>query len=116
MTRAGAFAGIATGAVTVLIWHYVPALKSALYELVPGFFVSLLAVCLVSRFTRPPQESVRQRAAAAANPLPWEVSGIPKTDATAFEVAKSFARFQLQANRRLKSPWALARESLPGHD
>jgi sodium/proline symporter len=72
VTRAGAYAGIASGAATILIWHYVPVLKAALYELVPGFFVSLAAVYLVSLFTRPPGETVLERTDSAARPLPGE--------------------------------------------
>ncbi len=68
VTRAGAYAGIASGAATILIWHYVPILKSALYELVPGFFVSLAAVYLVSLATKPPDRAVLQKAESASGP------------------------------------------------
>jgi sodium/proline symporter len=72
VTRAGAYAGIASGAATILIWHYVPVLRAALYELVPGFFVSLAATYLVSLATRPPGEDVLERAGSAAHPLAGE--------------------------------------------
>ncbi|HEY5718825.1 MAG TPA: sodium:proline symporter, partial [Gammaproteobacteria bacterium] len=54
MTRGGALAGILVGGVTVIIW---PQLAGAtgwqifeLYELVPGFVLSWLAVWLASRY------------------------------------------------------------------
>ena len=56
MTRAGALAGMITGAVTVLIWIYAPftingqAPDELIYEIVPGFALSTLAIVLVSRF------------------------------------------------------------------
>lgn len=56
MTRQGALAGIVSGATTVLIWLYAPftiqgqAPTSVVYELIPGFIVSTIAVLVVSRF------------------------------------------------------------------
>ncbi|MCB2231570.1 sodium/proline symporter [bacterium] len=49
--KAGAVAGMLTGALTVVIWRNVPALKSALYELVPAFVLATLAVVTVSLLT-----------------------------------------------------------------
>ena len=49
-TKWGVLAGMVVGAVTIVIWYNVPVLKNALYELVPGFFFSLIAVILVSIF------------------------------------------------------------------
>ena len=53
MTRWGALAGMIVGALTVMIWISVDAIKEAinLYEMVPGFFFSLLAVIIVSLLT-----------------------------------------------------------------
>ncbi len=51
-TRYGVFAGMIVGAITIVVWYNVPVLKSFLYELIPGFFFSLLATWLVSLFTR----------------------------------------------------------------
>ncbi len=60
MTMAGALAGMAAGAITVLVWSYVPLLPpaqpggaaqpldSVLYSIVPGFIISLIAVYGVS--------------------------------------------------------------------
>ncbi len=46
MTRAGALAGIVTGAVTVLVWKQFGWL--GLYEIVPGFILGWLATVVVS--------------------------------------------------------------------
>ena len=64
-TRAGVVAGLVTGTLTVVIWNQIPALKGALYELVPGFVLALAATWLVSLRTRPPdgaEEMVREMA------------------------------------------------------
>ena len=45
MTRNGAVAGILAGALTVVLWKYT---GSALYEMVPGFIASAVAVVVVS--------------------------------------------------------------------
>ncbi|MCP4569461.1 MAG: sodium/proline symporter [FCB group bacterium] len=51
VTRQGVLAGMITGTVTVLIWYNVPALKNFLYELIPGFILSFIAVYVVSLVT-----------------------------------------------------------------
>ncbi|WP_372627646.1 sodium/proline symporter PutP [Arsukibacterium sp.] len=64
MTFAGALSGIVVGAVTVLIWIYAPftingaSLSSTLYEIVPGFILSTLAIIIVSKFSQGPAPSV----------------------------------------------------------
>jgi SSS family solute:Na+ symporter len=40
--------GLIVGTVTVLIWYNVPVLKSQLYEMIPGFVLSLAATILGS--------------------------------------------------------------------
>jgi sodium/proline symporter len=57
VTRAGAIAGMIAGSATVVIWKNVSVLSDFLYELVPGFVVSLLVIILVSLLTRPPEET-----------------------------------------------------------
>jgi sodium/proline symporter len=52
-TKLGVLAGMIVGAVTIVVWYNVPALKGFLYELIPGFIFSLLATWLVSHLTRP---------------------------------------------------------------
>ena len=56
-TRAGVIAGIAVGTVTTVVWYFVPALKSRMYELVPAFLLALLATVAVSLVTRPPGDA-----------------------------------------------------------
>ncbi|MAA96481.1 MAG: sodium/proline symporter PutP [Rheinheimera sp.] len=64
MTFAGALSGIVVGALTVLIWIYAPitingeSLSSTLYEIVPGFILSTLAIIIVSKFSQAPAPSV----------------------------------------------------------
>jgi sodium/proline symporter len=53
VTRAGAMAGMIAGSATVVVWKNVPALSGFLYELVPGFVVSLIAILIASYLTRP---------------------------------------------------------------
>lgn len=54
LTRDGALAGMIVGAVTVLLWLYLPieiggkSLSSTLYEIVPGFILSTVAAVTVS--------------------------------------------------------------------
>ena len=54
MTRNGALAGMITGAVTVLLWIYLPvtingqSLSSLMYEIVPGFILCSLVIYVVS--------------------------------------------------------------------
>ncbi len=57
VTRAGAIAGMIAGSATVVVWKNISVLSNFLYELVPGFVVSLLVVVLVSLFTKPPAEA-----------------------------------------------------------
>ncbi len=62
-TRAGAVAGLFVGAITVIVWS---VLKHAyggffdLYELIPGFILSSLAIWLVSLYTQPPEPEVQE--------------------------------------------------------
>jgi sodium/proline symporter len=53
MTRMGAIAGIVTGMLTVIIWHFyvAPNLSFTLYEIIPGILLSLLAVFVGSKMT-----------------------------------------------------------------
>ena len=53
MTKWGALAGMIIGALTVIIWSNL-GLSEIMYEIVPGFAASLLAVYLVSIFTSRP--------------------------------------------------------------
>ena len=55
MTRNGAVAGIVSGALTVVLWKYT---GSALYEMVPGFIASTVAVVLVSLLGKAPAPAI----------------------------------------------------------
>ena len=57
MNRWGALAGIIGGAVTVIAWSFF-GLSDTLYEIIPGFGVSLLAIILVSLLTAKPREDI----------------------------------------------------------
>ncbi len=64
MTRNGALAGMLVGAATVLVWIYAPVgpdgspLSSMVYEIVPGFLLSALAIVVVSLLDRAPPAAV----------------------------------------------------------
>ena len=64
MTRNGALAGMIVGAVTVLFWIFAPVgpggapLSSIIYEMVPGFLLSLLAIVGVSLMGKAPPAPV----------------------------------------------------------
>jgi SSS family solute:Na+ symporter/sodium/proline symporter len=67
MTRAGAMAGMITGAAVVLFWVYAPfeiggvRLSEHLYEIIPGFVLSTLAVVIVSLRTRVHEDRINSR-------------------------------------------------------
>ena len=54
----GALAGIIVGAVTVIIWISNEALKGFMYEMIPGFILSLVAIIIVSTLTAKPSINV----------------------------------------------------------
>ncbi|WOF16767.1 sodium/proline symporter PutP [Methanoplanus sp. FWC-SCC4] len=55
-TRQGALAGIIIGGLTVLIWKQFAFF--GLYEIVPGFILSMLAIYVVSKMTPEPDDSM----------------------------------------------------------
>ena len=55
-TRNGVLAGIVVGGLTVLIWKQLALF--GLYEIVPGFFFSALAIYVVSRMDAPPSDAI----------------------------------------------------------
>ncbi len=59
MNRWGALAGIIAGALTVIIWISIDGLSEFMYEMIPGFFLSLLAVLVVSKITTGPGKAVK---------------------------------------------------------
>ena len=61
----GAIAGLLSGALTVIIWDYIPLIggqtpyvATGLYSLVVGFIISLLFIIVVSLITKAPEESI----------------------------------------------------------
>lgn len=61
----GAVSGMIAGALTVLIWDYIPCVNGAtigaatgLYSLIPGFALALLAMFFVSLATKAPDEEI----------------------------------------------------------
>jgi sodium/proline symporter len=55
-TRAGALAGVLTGAGVTIVWYLTPVLKDWLYELIPAFILAGAVTIVVSRFTRAPDD------------------------------------------------------------
>jgi sodium/proline symporter len=61
----GAVAGIVAGALTVIVWDYIPvcsgvtpATATGLYSLLPGFIISLAAIVVVSLCTKAPSDEI----------------------------------------------------------
>ena len=54
MTRNGALAGIVAGALTVVIWANLDGGLFDVYEILPGFLISVLAIMLISLRDPPP--------------------------------------------------------------
>lgn len=55
-TRNGVLAGIITGGITVVVWEHFHFF--GLYEIIPGFFLSLLAIYVVSKCDKKPPKSI----------------------------------------------------------
>lgn len=58
MTGVGALAGMASGALTVILWKQT---GSALYEIVPGFLIASVAIVVVSLLSPAPDAAVQRR-------------------------------------------------------
>ncbi len=61
MTLNGALVGIILGASTVIIWKNYFAQSTGLYEIVPGFFLSLISIIVVSLLDKEPSQEVIDR-------------------------------------------------------
>jgi sodium/proline symporter len=59
-SRAGVLAGLISGTVVVITWYNVPTLKALLYEMIPGYLVSLAATVLLSLWKPDPTRSPEQ--------------------------------------------------------
>jgi sodium/proline symporter len=64
MTINGAIAGIVVGGVTVLVWKNFLAFTNV-YEIIPGFILSALAIYVVSLKDNPPAPEVLAKFAEA---------------------------------------------------
>lgn len=51
LTNIGALSGMVVGAITVIVWGNIDVLSSNLYEIVPGFVLSLIVTVIVSLMT-----------------------------------------------------------------
>lgn len=56
MTKRGCFAGIFIGGITVILWKYYG--YAGLYEIVPGFLASLIAIIVVSLMDEEPSSAI----------------------------------------------------------
>ena len=72
---AGAIAGMATGALTVIVWDYLPVVNgqtiyaaTGLYSLVVGFALALVVNVVVSLITKKPSKESRQQSPAVIMP------------------------------------------------
>lgn len=71
MTKWGALSGMVVGGLTVIIW-IVSGLSSYLYEMIPGFTLSMLAVIIVSLLTQKPDSRVDEQFADMKRTLKLE--------------------------------------------
>ncbi|MGI8386459.1 sodium/proline symporter PutP [Robertmurraya sp. P23] len=60
MNKWGAFAGMLTGTITVIIWASIPVLKNTLYEIVPGFLACTTAIVVISLLTPAPSSALNK--------------------------------------------------------
>ncbi|MEA3277827.1 MAG: sodium/proline symporter PutP [Pseudomonadota bacterium] len=60
MTRRSAIAGVLVGGITVVVWKQLSGGLFDLYEIVPGFFFSLLAIWVVSWFDPAQRETLER--------------------------------------------------------
>ena len=61
-TRAGALAGMVVGSATIyVVKNHIAIEGEYFYELLPGFLLALLAILVVSRFTRPPSAGTLEK-------------------------------------------------------
>jgi sodium/proline symporter len=61
MNKAGAYAGIIVGGLTVVVWKQLSGGWFELYEIIPGFVFSLLSIIIVSKLTASPSEAIQRR-------------------------------------------------------
>jgi sodium/proline symporter len=60
MNWAGAFAGVLTGGITVVVWKQISGGLFDLYEIVPGVVFASIAIVIASLVTAPPSATIRE--------------------------------------------------------
>lgn len=60
ITAAGGLSGMLVGAVTVLLWVYLPHNYKEVYEMIPAFALSFLTTVVVSLLTKPVSKEIEQ--------------------------------------------------------
>jgi sodium/proline symporter len=60
ITKNGALAGMISGGVTVIIWKALSGGIFELYEIVPGFIISIIAIVIVSLLDKEPNKEIQQ--------------------------------------------------------
>lgn len=68
MNWIGALAGVIVGGLTVVVWVSLDGGLFDLYELVPGFLLSLVAIVIGSLLTTPPADDIAKNFSAALQP------------------------------------------------
>ena len=79
MNRAGAIAGMVSGAATVFIWKLLISPIGgvfAIYELLPAFIISSVVIVVTSLLTAPPAEEITQDFDRARSAAPLEEEGV----------------------------------------
>ncbi|CAK7068384.1 sodium/proline symporter PutP [Saezia sanguinis] len=61
ITRNGALAGMLVGALTVIVWIANDKFGTGLYEIIPGFLFSCIAIVVVSLMGKEPSASIQKR-------------------------------------------------------
>jgi sodium/proline symporter len=61
MTKVGAYAGIIVGGLTVVIWKQLSGGWFELYEIIPGFVFSFIAIIVASKLMAEPSSAIQQR-------------------------------------------------------
>lgn len=58
MTKWGAFAGMVTGFVSVILWKELFAASTGIYEIIPGFVLAFIAIIVVSLLSKKPSKEI----------------------------------------------------------
>ena len=60
MTRQGAIAGLVAGGISDIVWFFMSGGIFDIYEIIPGFIISTLAIIIVSLMTKVPDDMVKE--------------------------------------------------------